>query len=567
MKETEQHFEYFNPQSLRLAWERMIRSNGRDVKDYFGIEVYGANLEINLAALSESLIKGKYIPSRPFKYYEPKASRTHRTKTLLNVEDAITYQAIANVIAHKNFDKLIQYNDFVFGSVLHQEVKQGTTLINESNPDFYFFQYYVPLYNRFARSVNVEIEKFDIKYKLETDITGFFDSIPHSKLIITLLKNFQVPEVVTELLAKCLNIWSGTRDSITPGIGIPQGPAASFFLANVLLSSLDDKIISQGFTYYRYMDDIRIYASTENELQESLILIDNYLKGHGLSLNTKKTSILPIGSDRDSDKQELLTGYDNEELQGLTEEQAILAVNELQGAFGEQMNQDIDDQNVSLRTSFFSKDEAILFCWKEILEVENELLQIFIGDYSQTQNKLLINDDFRKELVDKAFRFRNSINILHSFGLNPTVSPKLIPIWIFCIEHIFWKANHFCWNLNQYGKNELVKSALNSLMIKFKHLEWVRYQILSNMALVQTFSGSELKDFFNLLKNESSILVRLGYYQLLVKHLNTEDQLFTSVFNHIKKEKSAYIIQAMSLLKAKKLGNMDLDIIKNWLGL
>jgi len=38
---------YFSPAALRLAWERMIRSNGKDVKDFFGIEICGLTVDSN----------------------------------------------------------------------------------------------------------------------------------------------------------------------------------------------------------------------------------------------------------------------------------------------------------------------------------------------------------------------------------------------------------------------------------------------------------------------------------------------------------------------------------------
>ena len=85
-KERKKIFEkYFSPDSLQLAWERMVRSNGKDVKDFFGIELYSVNLEKNLSRLSELIIAGKFKPQRPFKYYEPKPTKTHRTKSVLNI--------------------------------------------------------------------------------------------------------------------------------------------------------------------------------------------------------------------------------------------------------------------------------------------------------------------------------------------------------------------------------------------------------------------------------------------------------------------------------------------------
>jgi len=109
---------YFNPDNLKLAYNRIICWPERMVKDRFGIHAFGSQLDKNLKHLSEKLISGKYTPQHGFKYYEPKSSGTQRTKTLLMIEDALVYQAIANVIASRNYDLLAEHDDFVFGSVL-----------------------------------------------------------------------------------------------------------------------------------------------------------------------------------------------------------------------------------------------------------------------------------------------------------------------------------------------------------------------------------------------------------------------------------------------------------------
>ncbi|MDQ3020345.1 MAG: hypothetical protein M3R36_07215 [Bacteroidota bacterium] len=156
---------YFSEENLLIFWHRYIRSTGKDSKDYFGIKLYSANLEKNLKNLSLLILKGKFKPKRPFKYYEPKASKTNRTKTVLLIEDALFYQSIANVVATKNFRKLTENSDFIFGSVLNDEVKKGTKILKDKNAEFYFFQYYLPLYNKFANSVNKQIEDSEILQK------------------------------------------------------------------------------------------------------------------------------------------------------------------------------------------------------------------------------------------------------------------------------------------------------------------------------------------------------------------------------------------------------------------
>lgn len=118
-------------------------------KDRFGIHAFGANLDSNCKNLAEKLENGEYTPQKGFKYYEPKSSGTQRTKTLLFIEDAIVYQAIANVIASKVYPQISDTEDFVYGSVLMPDVEKGELLLEETNPNFFFFKFWKSLYNKF----------------------------------------------------------------------------------------------------------------------------------------------------------------------------------------------------------------------------------------------------------------------------------------------------------------------------------------------------------------------------------------------------------------------------------
>lgn len=553
---------YFSPENLRLAWERMIRSNGRDVKDFFGIEMYAANLHANLERLSEFITSGQFQPRRPFKYYEPKASKTHRTKSILYIEDALVYQAIADTIATKLYARLTENNEFVFGSVLHPEVEEGIEVLKKEDADFYFFKYYIPLYNKFLNSVNHEIENTEIKFKLETDITGFFDGIPHSKLLVTLGK-LGVEPAILDMLSKCLNLYSGTRESITPGVGIPQGPAASFFFANVFLSDLDFAISQQGYTYYRYMDDVRIYEEKEDKLSDALVLIDNFLKGKALSLNTKKTSIEEIGSDRQSEMVPLLnaSGFESGDyIPGLFDDKqpSITILEDVSAT----------DQENKYLVKTLTEDELISFCKKEIQEVTDYLLEAFRNIDADSFNYRDITKDekINKHIIHYAYRWRNANSILKNCDA-PILNNRLIKIWLFCVEHFFWKANHFCWNLNMYGRNTEISERLFEIVQKFGSYEWVRYQVLSNLATAQSFSNQQLRDIFRNTKDEKSPLVRLGNYLILMRHLNPGNQLYAALKQCIKDDKEPYIKSYLASFLSRNVGNNNIDVLKFWFGI
>lgn len=86
-----------------------------------------------------------------------------------------------------------------------------------------------------------------------------------------------------------LNKWSDERIS---GYGLPQGPPASSFLADIYLDYVDSTMEVYE-NYYRYMDDIRIFCNTEIEAKKALKDLIIALRGIKLNINAKKTKILP----------------------------------------------------------------------------------------------------------------------------------------------------------------------------------------------------------------------------------------------------------------------------------
>lgn len=542
---------YFSPENLMLAWERMVRSSNREVKDYFGIEILAYDLENNLQQLSEILSKGEYEPARPQKFYEPKASRTHRTKTILRVQDALVYQAIANIIAQENYDRLSGYEHCVFGSVLHPEVKLGTAVLDEVKPELFFYSYYLPLYQKFANSVNKEIEDQDIQFKLETDITGFFDCIPHSALLMTLYK-YGVEEDILNLLDTCLNVWSGTRDAVIPGVGIPQGPPPSSFFANLFLHELDVYLCDKGYTYYRYMDDIRIYEEEKEKAYEALVRIDKILKSKGLSLNTKKTSVRKI-QDRDKEKIsfEQFIDYDDEGVESILEEEMGFD-NEVEAidlsGFSQQEHESDHQKRFYVRS--MSPEELAEHIEKEIQEVQERLLELFHGNSKlsnpfaqELELKAELNDNIVRELGNLGYRYRSAFQSVRYASTKHQIEPEkaLLPIWFYLLENIFWKANQFAWIIEMYGPDEDNKRKLFDLIEKFGDYEWVQFHLISCLALSQKFTPSELKDIYRSIDKDAPYLVKLGYYKLLLYHLEEDKQLFKTVSRAIQNEPDIYL--------------------------
>ena len=537
---------YFGTENLKLAYYRILCWPERLVKDRFGIHAFGAHLDKNLKQLSDKILSSNYSPQRAFKYYEPKSSGTQRTKTLLMIEDAIVYQAIANIIAEKNYLLLSEHGDFVFGSVLMPDVGQGIELLKQENPKYFFFKFWKSLFVRFKDSVIKAIEQDQATHKFETDITGFFDSIPHYNLLITLSTHFGVEDEILDLLSVCLNAWSGTKEGSTPGVGIPQGPQPSYLLANLLLFPLDKQLISEAFKYYRYMDDIKIYGYSEAELRNVLVLIDNYLKGHGLSINSKKTGITLIDQDKeDATVKELrrfeVIGSDytgdeaiiNELSEGGLEKDVIKILLGLSDQSpGER---DGDDANKKIE-SITDPNLVVDFWEKEINEVENELPKLFKEGELELVNTEKTDDI---EFIRLSARYGMALRSISEYK-QVKASDALLPYWLFALKEFNWRASNYVLTLQHYKGNKYLKEELLATYESEKNYECFRYHLVTCLNYNFDYTDRELRHLFKLLKIENSELVRYALYCMIIKHTD-DTQLLSTMRVQLGKEHNNYI--------------------------
>lgn len=84
--------------------------------------------------------------------------------------------------------------------------------------------------------------------------------------------------------------------------GLPQGPVASGFLANLYLHEVDQAMqASQGIFYRRYVDDFYLLAETEERLRQGVVALNEHLGRLGLELKEEKTEI--------GDRSELYNRY------------------------------------------------------------------------------------------------------------------------------------------------------------------------------------------------------------------------------------------------------------------
>jgi hypothetical protein len=73
--------------------------------------------------------------------------------------------------------------------------------------------------------------------------------------------------------------------------GLPVGGAAARLLAEIALRDVDRSLFDEGVAFTRYVDDFRIFLSSEEEVYGILASLAESLLAEGLTLNSAKTRV------------------------------------------------------------------------------------------------------------------------------------------------------------------------------------------------------------------------------------------------------------------------------------
>lgn len=148
-----------------------------------------------------------------------------------------------------------------------------------------------PTYHR--RSVELT-KSGRFTHVLTADITDFYNQVSHHR-VNNVLQSAGVPQ------DRCKDVESflsklGAKHSR----GLPVGPSASIVLAEASLDDVDKFLMSRGLDYVRYVDDFRIFCTSERVAIEAAHALTEYLyTSHRLALAASKTRRYTIKSFRE----------------------------------------------------------------------------------------------------------------------------------------------------------------------------------------------------------------------------------------------------------------------------
>jgi len=240
-------------------------------------EILSKNLEIN---------HGEYKSGSKATYDVPKRALGLRYTLELDFYDRFLYQAICTYLI-PYFDPLLSNRVFS-----HRYNKHGKKK--------YLFKHRIELWSTFENISHLALT--EDKTLLVTDLLNYFEQISIDAVenaFIGMISDINASGSEKNNIRSAVSTLRALLEKwcYNDRHGLPQNRDASSFIANIVLDAVDKSMVSKGYDYFRYVDDIRIICADEFEAKRALNDLILELRKLGLNINSKKTVIL----DKDSD--------------------------------------------------------------------------------------------------------------------------------------------------------------------------------------------------------------------------------------------------------------------------
>lgn len=255
----------FAERNLRAAFQQVAKNDGAAGVDHETVQAFERQLTETIRWLSEKLRTGTYTPQPIRRAHIPKPG-TNETRPLgiPTVRDRVVQAAVVNVI-EPIFERDFAEHSYGFrpGRGCKDALRRVSQLLKEG---------YV--------------------HVVDADLKGYFDSIPHDRLmsrvkeriadgrVLRLIGDFLKADILDDMKR-----W-------TPEQGAPQGAVLSPLLSNVYLDPLDHLMARHGIEMVRYADDFVILCKTAEDAARALELVKQWVAGNGLTLHPEKTRIV-----------------------------------------------------------------------------------------------------------------------------------------------------------------------------------------------------------------------------------------------------------------------------------
>lgn len=255
---------------LKRAWQKVKSNKGAGGIDGETLESFEKDSAKKLTKLLEKLKAKEYKPSPVRRQYIPKKNGKVRPLGIPTIEDRIVQQAVVNVIQPK-FEEEV-FHKWSCGYRPGRGIQRALQIILWHIETGYNYIY-------------------------DCDIKGFFDNIPHKKLM-RILNKYIADGTVLDIIWKWLKagyMEEGKFHDVTSGT--PQGGVISPILANTYLNELDWTLEEHGIRFVRYADDFLVFARNKKGIKKAIKIVKEVLDKLGLEISSEKTKVVNFNED------------------------------------------------------------------------------------------------------------------------------------------------------------------------------------------------------------------------------------------------------------------------------
>jgi RNA-directed DNA polymerase len=255
----------FSERNLWAAFQQVAAKDGAAGVDHVSVAQFERGLPETIWEVSDQLKHGTYQPQPIRRVHIPKPG-TNETRPLgiPTVRDRTVQAAVVNVI-EPIFERDFAEHSYGFrpGRGCKDALRRVDGLL-----------------------------KRGYAFVVDADLKGYFDSIPHARLMAR-LKEKIADGAVLSLIESFLKV--DVLDGLeqwTPTAGAPQGAVLSPLLSNIYLDPLDHEMARAGFAMVRYADDFVILCRSPEEATRALERVQRWVSENGLCLHPTKTKVV-----------------------------------------------------------------------------------------------------------------------------------------------------------------------------------------------------------------------------------------------------------------------------------
>ena len=253
--------------TLQLAWEKVLSNAGGCGVDGITVDRFGKDSQTRLLAVKEQLNRGIYQPKPVKRVWIPKPGSTEkRPLGIPTVADRVVQTALRMVI-EPIFES--RFHSHSYGFRPGRGCKDALRRVEE-----------------LLRTGNTHI--------VDVDIKGYFDSIPHDRLMALVRERIadgRVLGLIEGFLKQGVLEHTGWTEAEE---GTPQGGVISPLLANLYLDPLDWQMAGLGFEMVRYADDMVVLCRSSEEAEAALAKLREWMAEVGLTLHPDKTRVVDM---------------------------------------------------------------------------------------------------------------------------------------------------------------------------------------------------------------------------------------------------------------------------------